>query len=433
MLPCVDAPDQCHPPRFVCFNSPVLVSSPRLGPLALCVAVAALCPGDASAANTLKARVQPAFWGDRCIVTVDRTVDPIATLGIAIPYEDVGLTEDELPDSRQLRFYALCQDHAVEAPLPNWVALADAQRAVDHGIIDVLPPAEDVLESASAWQGVGHDGQAGTCVLPMGEGVPISCSATAPGIAWDTTEVPAGSYVVRSYTFEPEDNVWARRPGVIRVVDGDEEVGPAITITAPRSKATAYEAPGFIVTGCVAGAAGTTVSLEFAEAAAVAQGDATAWQTVREWTVDTPTFEVLFVPPPEVVYKAVYLRAIATDPQGRSWVAHADHEIVVLPDCGQADGSAAVGIADGCGVVPEDYQPPDAVVPQPSECDYEPPREESGSGDAATDGGAATGDGDEGCGCTTAVAGGVPLGRLLCLLGLFGAIQRRRPIGEYPR
>ena len=351
--------------------------------------------GTADAANTNKTRVAPAFWGDACIVTVDRSVDPVAQLGIAIPYEDASLTADELPDSRRFQFFALCEDHSVQKELPNWVTMDDAQRSVDAGIVGDLPDAQEVLATADAWQMVGHDGAAGSCIVPINDAdnrMPITCEDTADGIVWDTTGVPAGAYVIRSYTFEPDKNLWARRPGLVRIVDGDDDPGPAVTIGAPRRKATTYEEPGFIVTGCVAGMPGTTVELQFAEAAAVAEGDDAAWQTAANPVPDDGTFEALFVPPEELVYKAVYLRVIATDPEGRTWIAHSDHEIVILPGCGQAEGSEFASVADGCGIVPDDYVPPDEVVEQPTDCDYMP-EDDGGSADESGDDGATSGDG----------------------------------------
>ena len=161
------------------------------------------------------------------------------------------------------------------------------------------------------------------------------------------------------------------------------------------------------MTGCVAGLPGTEVELQFAEAAAVADGDDSAWQTADQLVPEDGTFEALFVPPEALVYKAVYLRAIATDPEGRTWIAHSDHEIVILPGCGQAEGSEYASVADGCGVVPDGYLPPEAIVEQPTDCDYMP--EDDGadeSGDGATSDGSTTsaGDGSDGTGSGSAGA-----------------------------
>lgn len=400
------------------------------------------------AANTNKTRVAPAFWGEQCIVTVDRDEDPEAWIGLAIPFEDSNLTEDELPDSRRFQFFALCQDHPVEQDLPNWVSLEDAQRSLDMEIIGELPDDADVLETASEWDVPGHDGEDDSCIIAMNgpdERVPITCEATVDGFVWDTTGAPAGNYVVRSYTFEPEQNLWARRPGLVRVLDGADDPGPAVTITAPRRKGTSYEQPGIIVTGCAAGAEGSTITLEFAEAAAVAEGDDSAWRVAQEFTLEDE-WEVLFVPPQDTVYKALYLRATATDPSGRTWVAHADHEIVVLPDCGEAQGSEPASIADGCGAVPQDYLPPGPLVEQPRECDFDPGDDDDDDDDADTggedvgedagegssddgeaDGGNADGGdgGDDGCGCRSATP--APTGvAMLLMIGLGLATARRR-------
>lgn len=419
----------------------------RLWMVAAVALPSVLSSSTAIAANTNKTRVAPAFWGEACIVTVDRSVDPVATLGLAIPFEDDSLTEDELLDSRRFQYFALCEDHPVQRELPNWVTMDDAERSLDLGLIETLPGQDEILATAPSWQSVGHDGQAGTCVVAINGAdarVPITCQDTAAGIEWDTSGVAAGTYVVRSYTFEPQTNLWARRPGLVRVVDGDDDPGPSVTLTTPRRKATTYEKPGFMVSGCLAGAPGTVVTLQYAEAAAVAAEDESAWTTSHELTPDASTFEALFVPPAQTVYKALYLRAIATDPQGRTWVAHADHEIVVLPDCGQADGGQVGSIADGCGVVPDGYKPPGVIVEQPSDCDFTPETDgglDDGDSEGDADGGAATGttgasdddgsggtsagaaDGDSG-GCRVGTGGQTP--RWTLLLVAFGALGRRR-------
>ena len=64
-----------------------------------------------------------------------------------------------------------------------------------------------------------------------------------------TTGVPAGAYAVWGYTYEPAQNLWTPRDGIVRVIDGDaSSAGPAVSIAWPLTEVTAGLHEGIRVT-----------------------------------------------------------------------------------------------------------------------------------------------------------------------------------------
>lgn len=206
----------------------------KRAPLSGCAAVAVgagvlLLPMVAHGTNGATPRTPPVFKGEACLSIVDRSADPVFHIDFAIPFEDSQLTPDELPDSRRFQFFAVCRDHHLGEALPNWITMDDAQRAVDQGLLEMLPAQDDVLELAEAWS-LGHDAQAGTCAVvvnPVEDRIPITCAATEGAVDWDTTGATPGNYVVHGYNFEPAINLWVARRGVVQVVDDPDKRPPS--------------------------------------------------------------------------------------------------------------------------------------------------------------------------------------------------------------
>ena len=113
--------------------------------------VALLSAHDVAASNGAAPRTKPAFHRQACLTVVDRSVDPVFHLDWSVPFEDVQITPDELDDSRRFQFFALCRQPQVGETLPEWIVESDAQRSLDAGLIDTLPPDGDVLELSQAW------------------------------------------------------------------------------------------------------------------------------------------------------------------------------------------------------------------------------------------------------------------------------------------
>jgi hypothetical protein len=389
-------------------------------------------PGLARASNTGKPRVPPSFLGAACIEVVDRTLDPVWHFDVGIPFEDTGLTADEPPDGRTFQFFALCRQPGPLEVLPPWISATDAQAAAAVDPTILLPAPGEPLDESAAWA---------ECVEPItsaAERMPITCEATAGGATWDTTGVPAGAHAVWGYTYEPAQNLWTPRDGVVRVIDGDEaSAGPAVSIAWPLTEVTAGLHAGVRVSGCAAGMPGTTVVMSWATAAALAdQGDA-AWQPFAELPDPGPTFEVALVPPVEAEFAAVFLRAEALDPQGRRFVAHSRERIVFLSgcdapmggarslpdDCDVGSGSPPVpeGPRDGGGCEVGESGGLDESGGDPSGTGPDPGTSTDADADTDATGDAAAGDGDDGCGCRQ--RSGPPLALLLPWL-LVGSVRR---------
>ncbi|MEM7157289.1 MAG: hypothetical protein AAF799_30870 [Myxococcota bacterium] len=309
----------------------------------LVAASVVLAPRPALAANTGRARVPPSFLGASCIETIDRSRDPEWSFDVGIPFESGAPGPDEPADSRTFQFFALCRSPGPLEELPSWVAAADVEAATEADPTLERPPSSEILEHSEAWAGCAH------AITPVDARMPISCEATAAGEVWDTREVSAGSYVVWGHTYEPAENSWTSRDGVVRVIDGDDaSAGPAVSISWPLTEVVAGLDEGITVSGCMAGMAGTAWSLSWVTAAELdARGD-DAWEVFAEG-VDQSEFEVVFVPPSSLEYQAVFLRAEARDPQGRSFVAYSPEPVVFLAGCASPEGGHRVS-SDLCGV-----------------------------------------------------------------------------------
>jgi MYXO-CTERM domain-containing protein len=397
------------------------------------VALGGLSAVPAHAANTAKPRVSPSFLGGSCVQTIERGTALRFDLGI--PYEDDALSEDEPDDSRTFQFFALCRDPAPLEELPLWIDDDDVTRAqaVNMTVEDATP--EQVMQTSPVWSGPGHDGADGSCVVAMtseAERMSITCEATREGFTWDGGDAPAGSYVVYGYTYEPADNLWTARGGVVRVVEpGDPDAaGPAVAFSFPLSLVDVSFEGGVVVHGCVEGAEGTTLAIDWATAPMLDDIGDDAWQELPDVELDGGTFAVDFVPPIEAEHKAVFFRARAQDPQGRTFVGYTHDPVVVVRGCAEPSGGQYPSI-DSCDVGVEGDWSTQAV--NAVDCDgvgtgevessggSEGTATDAGSSDAGTDTDAPTAAGQrEGCGCRSA-----PNGGLLALLAL-GALRRRR-------
>ena len=391
-------------------------SSSELGALAAFATVVAFTT-PARAANTSQPRVPPSFLGGSCLTTVDRAVDPVVHFEIGIPLEDTTLTEDEPDDSRTFQFFGLCRAPEPLEVLPSWIDDEDVARAKAKNSAIEPPDPQDVLATS--------DARAPGCVQTINDDaqrLQITCEGTRDGVDWDARGAPPGAYVVWGYTFEPDVNLWTPRPGVVRVIDGtDDSAGPAVAFSFPITKVDATLGKGLTVAGCGGGAEGTTVELAWAAAAQLAElGDA-AWEPFADVPLTDETFAVSFYPPPSARYAALFFRARATDPQGRSFTAFTLEEVVVREGCEGPEGGEAVTL-DVCGA---GTPPADAGDRSAGACEGgDPPDDEgdSSSGAPADETGDAPAQAGPGAaGCRAAPRPGHPAVLLLLL-----ALVRRR-------
>jgi hypothetical protein len=308
-----------------------------------------LVTGDAAATNGSVPRTPALFPAHACLAHVDRSVDPSFHFDVTIPFEDVGLTEDELDDSRTFQFFALCHDDHRLQDLPNWIDEGDATRALGAGLIGELPAASDVLAGNPHWAS-GHDGGASSCVQRINaERAPISCAATMDGFEWDTTAVPAGNYVIRGYTFAPAINLWTTRYGVVQVAD-DASVAPAVGLFSPLYNPTAYQQSGYRVVGCMGGPEGTVVTLSWAPTSATTLDDDATWTSFAELDAAAGEIDELLLPPESAIYLGLIVRGVARAPDGRTWTGYAPGFITVLPGDEASDAPELLPGADHCAV-----------------------------------------------------------------------------------
>jgi hypothetical protein len=358
----------------------------------------------AFAANGNIPRTPPVFPPHACLAVVDRSVDARYEFKVGIPFEDVTLTADELPDSRTFEFFAICRDDPPATPFPNWIDLDDAQRALDVGNIEELPSAEATLAGSARWS-TGHDDADGSCVQSMGPRIAISCDATQDGLAWDTTGVPAGNYAVHGYTFAPPTNLWTPRTGVVQVHDGTPL--PVAAFASPIFDATVFQQSGYHVQGCMGGPAGTEVVLAWAPISADLETP-DVWTDFATLDAADAAFDVVLVPPESAIYQGLVMRATATADGAPTWVAYSRGYLTIYPGDDESDDPELPAGPDHCEVGEE----PTAGL-------------ELDGGDATTtsSSGAHADGGEDGCGCDAGRRAGA---RSLPLLAVLAVIRRSR-------
>ena len=368
-----------------------------------------LVPAAAHAGNGGHPRT-PVVWPDdvACLTVVDRSQSTLLHMGYQVPYPDIDLTPDELPDSRRHQFIAFCDGRSAGLTRPNWLSWADADTwlawAMAHEL-DAMPVADDdVVETSPLYK----DRNCFFRITGDDARRPITHEAASEGVEWDTAVVPAGAYVVEGYTWEPELNHWSQRPGVVHVVDGPElaAVGPAAAVTGERGEFVAAGGT-HLVEGCARAMPGSTLR------GAWSLPDSRGWQV---FAADVPlagdAFALPFTPPPQAYGELVALRVEVIDPLGRSFAAYPEALLTVL-----AASSSTTGCAGTCG---------DTGTATESDGDSEAPtsgvagaNSSTTSGDAAPAGALAPG----ACGCRS---GSGPGWGLMVLVALVG--RRRRMV-----
>jgi MYXO-CTERM domain-containing protein len=278
------------------------------------------------------------------MTVVDRSQSPIVHFAYKIPYEDTDITPDEVEDSRRHQFIAFCRNHSPQEPLPTWLSLKDVMAAASTmppllDPMDVEP--DDVMEQNAAYKDcfwrINADDQR----------KPITFAEANKGVDWDTTDVPAGPYIVQGYTWEPVFNIWYKRPGVVHVVDGPDlaAVAPAAALT--NTEDYMFSDEPLVLQGCARALPGSTLTGYWS----LTSSDTLDWKT---FAVDVPldgeSIMLPFEAPIEAVGETITLRVDVTDPMQRTFSAYAFHVVAVLAGSGGTGGCAETGsfIGDNC-------------------------------------------------------------------------------------
>lgn len=365
-------------------------------------------PASAWAGNGTHPRT-PVVWSDTpCMTIVDRSVSPIHSFGYAIPYEDTDVTDDEVVDSRTHQFFAYCRDRHLEEILPSWITEAEPMAAATAGLgnLDNVDLELHVLENNPEWA------DCWTRITQDDQRRPITFAAAAEPIEWDTTALPAGTWVVEGYTYEPWFNMWTSHPGVFKIVDDPDPAAspPAAALTfAEQSVLFGEQAT---ITGCVDAMAGSTMTFSWALSSAV---DEPVWiESAVDVPVEGSSFELSYEPPIETVSSSVMIRVQVTDPLDRTWIAHAIEYIGVVEDLGDEGCDEGSFVTNPC-----DTEAGETGATETGEAGTDDPSE---TGPTLSDDG-----GGSGCGCTSGDSEPADLAALGLLVIVAQIRRRRRP------
>ncbi|MCH9680794.1 MAG: hypothetical protein K0V04_05110 [Deltaproteobacteria bacterium] len=360
----------------------------------------------AAASNGTKPRI-PVDWSDSaCMNIVDRSTGTMRNIPYSIAQEDTDITDDEVADSRTHQFFAMCRARDPQTFLPRWITQADidAANAVGAAPDDIDP--EDVFETSTTWADCWHR------ITPDDERRPITFAAAGEGQDWDTSAVPAGTYTIEAYTWEPPLNIYSLHPGVYKIVDspGLADSPPALGVSNTEEVINRNETA--TIHGCVSAMEGSTITAYWGRAASEVE-----WQPfIENDPVTGETFAVEFTPPESVVGESTMIRVDVTDPMGRSYTNYMRELVIVLGTDGPSDCEDGGGFIGGAGC----------------EDDTGTGGEGSGTGEGSDTGATSNAttpgldDGEDGggngCGCRS--QGSTPAG-----IGLFGLLllwRRRR-------
>ncbi|HET6582206.1 MAG TPA: hypothetical protein VFG69_02140 [Nannocystaceae bacterium] len=383
-------------------------------------AVIGLAPASAAAGDGIRPRTV-VVWPDDvpCSIAIDRATDPVVHLPYSILAEDppagATITDDEVEDGRRHQFFAFSADIDPRIAMPEWITMADVERAAALDLVDVATVESDsVLES--------HPILADTFARIDADDArrPITFAMADAGVDWDTSALAPGPWIVRAYTWDPWPNAWsAARTGVIAVGDDADPGSHAPALAVHASSDVLYRDDVGTIAGCVIAMEGTTVSADWAFF-----GDpAGEWLPfAHDEPVDGDAFELAFTPPESLWGQFAVIRVVATDPLARSWTAYVPTRITVLASdrpqqCDEPD--PACDTSGGLATTDSGSEGADGHSPTTSA---------AADGSSGTNEPSTSGDDEEsmrdpqGCGC-----GAAPRpARELALLGLVLLVQRRR-------
>jgi MYXO-CTERM domain-containing protein len=390
------------------------VRSVRLCALGLPLVAAALLPPATARAGDGTHPRTPVQWpaDTPCMTVVDRSKSSLLHFPYEIPYEDTELTPDELQTSRRHQFLALCRNYSPQEPLPTWISLKDVadwnEWLAMLGFDPFEPEPDEVMDTHPIYGPCTHR------ITPDDARRPITFAEAAKGVDWDTSGLPAGTYVVQ-------------------VVDGPDPaaVEPAVALMNTED----YMNPDDTLElhGCVRAMPGSTMTGYWS----LTGPEGLEWIPFAENVpIEGESLVLPYTPTEEARGETIALRVDVTDPMQRTFSAYPRQLLVVLknavpgdtegcnesgnfignPNCeGDDSGSTSEG-GDSSGGAPTSStsQASEGATSEGS----------SVTGDSASTApmeGPASG---RGCGCRSGEAGGAWAWAGLALLGL---ARRRRP------
>jgi MYXO-CTERM domain-containing protein len=391
------------------------MSTQRLGTSVVMGAVLGLVPAVAAASNGTKPRIPVDWSGAPCMTVVDRSVEPVLHLPYAVAQDDVDLTPDEVEDSRTHQFFGFCRNRDPQTFLPRWITQADIDRAVAVGAAPDMVDPEDVFETSTEWEGCWYR------INADDDRRPITMAQAAMGVDWDTSAVPAGTYVVEGYTWEPALNIWSMRPGVVKVVDDPDPAQSAPALAIENTEEVLNKNEPVTIQGCVSAMDGATITAYWGHA----EPDVTWIPFIEGEPVSGESFALEFLPPEELAGESAMIRVDVTDPMDRSYTHYMRELVIVLGTEGPGSCMDGGGFIGGAGCDGSSSSEGSGGSEAGSGTD-----ETAGEGPGTTGGGPGGQDGGdtgggEGCSCR-AQGSGAPVGAGMLLLGLLGLRRRAR-------
>ncbi|PRP90097.1 hypothetical protein ENSA5_67940 [Enhygromyxa salina] len=379
-----------------------------------------LSPAIAEAGNGQHPRT-PVDWSSApCMTIIDRSQSPIYPLAYDIPYEDTDVSLDEVPGSRAHQFFTFCRDRHIEDLLPNWITEAEVNAAAANGLgeLETVDLELHVLDNAPDWAGCWAR------INADADRRPITFAAAAEPVTWDTSMLPAGTWVVEGYTYEPWFNIWTTNPGVFKIVDDPDPAASPPAAALSFVEQTVEFGSEASITGCVDSMPGATMTLSWSN------GNINGAPNWEVFSADVPveggSFDLPFAPPIEAVSNSVMIKLDVVDPIGREWTAFSREYIAVVESSGDEgcddDGGFVGNPCDDGGSETETGAETGAGS-----------SEGSGEGSGASTGPALDDDGGGGssCNCSTHAPPGTGLAFWsIAGLAYVGRSRRRRVAGS---
>ena len=412
----------------------------------LCAPAAALWCALASPAHAHEAPAEPPdFLPGDCIWIVDKAEQEPLHIEYALAYDDVqlGLGDIPLPDAKTHQFFAFRGsliprgfgyelypfDPAIDAAseLPLWITIEDVKRAAQaSGTLDgtqfsgeTLPPG-GVLTDNPAFEG------RWLRITADDARVPITIAQSDRGAYWQLADVEPGLYSVAAYVFSPPYNGWAARHGLVKIVDGGQQLGPAAVIEPVHS--FLYTGHGRRVRACIDAPAGSKLRSSF-RVEERPEGGFTDWLQERE--VETGTVELCFHHPRPDLVGSLRLRFELEAPDGSAIAVYSPDTITVLHGESECVPSDTI-CCDAAGAPAADAGAPEAsdAGAAPEDAAAAAEAGEGAAGSPAGDAGSVEqdegDDGGGGCAAARVRVRAVPGAALIAAVLLWVGRRRRR-------
>ncbi len=272
----------------------------------------------AHAADANRPPTPAVFLDTPCLAVVDRSVDPIFHIEYDVPKDDVDVASTEVEDGRTLQFFAFSNQFLGDPP--NWITQADVDAAAvaeASQAESVNIPTAAILENNPNWPS-----DHWLRITADDARVPITADQAALGMDWDTSDVPAGTYVIWAYTWDPARNLWSMRPGAVRVVDRADDGlihTPTLFFTPQVTQIVPLGADTFTLDACAAAPPGSSVKLEYGIVNGVAEPEWIAALCAEPMADGNLTFE--FPIPRGFDMLNFHVRGTITPPDREAYVA----------------------------------------------------------------------------------------------------------------